>query len=289
MPTNEFTDSKPSLPADSAEKESQLRSLMQMSGRVLVAYSGGVDSTYLAAIAKDELGESAVCVFGISPSVSAYQISIAEESAARLGLNLVKIETFEAEKPEYQANEPDRCFHCKSELYSKISKIAVNREISNIFDGTNADDLSDYRPGRLAAERFGVKSPLAELGFTKKEIRLFSRRMGLPTADLPASPCLASRIPHGLPVTIERLSRVEEAESELRKLGFSEFRVRHFRGHARVEIAKNELDRAIEPEVNAEINYRLRKLGFNYVRLAMDGFRSGSLNPLASAGGNFAN
>jgi len=245
---------------------------------VLVAYSGGVDSTLLAAVATEELGDLSLCITGISPSVSSHQREISAATAARLGLRMREIETQEIANADYSANRGDRCFYCKDELYSLLKAEAESFGTSNILDGTNADDLTDHRPGRAAAERHGVTSPLADLGFTKEEIRDLSRAMGLPTWEMPASPCLSSRIAVGVPVTIERLSRVERGEAILRGLGFREFRVRLHGELARIEISRDEMDRFLDRQLIDGVEKEFRKIGFKFVTLDLQGFRSGSLN-----------
>jgi uncharacterized protein len=252
--------------------------MMRQLGRVLVAYSGGVDSAYLAMIANEEVGDDAVCITGLSPSVSEFQRTEAERIAKQLGLNFETIATNEIDDPRYAANPANRCFYCKDELYSRLSEVARSRGIGWVLDGTNADDLADVRPGREAAKIRGVRSPLAELGFSKKEIRVQSGSAGLYGFDRPASPCLSSRIAHGVPVTIERLGRVEKAEAYLRAEGFREFRVRVHGELARVEVAVNELPRALEPATASKIGAELREVGFKFVTLDLEGFRSGSLN-----------
>jgi pyridinium-3,5-biscarboxylic acid mononucleotide sulfurtransferase len=262
----------------SIQKETELRLMMRQLGRVLVAYSGGVDSAYLAMIANEEVGDDAVCIMGLSPSVSEFQRTEAERIAKQLGLNFETIDTNEIDDPRYAANPANRCFYCKDELYSRLSEVARSRGIGWVLDGTNADDLADVRPGREAAKIRGVRSPLAELGFSKKEIRVQSGSAGLYGFDRPASPCLSSRIAHGVPVTIERLGRVEKAEAYLRAEGFREFRVRVHGELARVEVAVNELPRALEPATASKIGAELREVGFKFVTLDLEGFRSGSLN-----------
>jgi len=260
-----------------ADKERSLRSLMRKLQRVLVAYSGGVDSSYLAKIATEELGTDSICAIGLSPSVSEFQRDNAVRVARANGFNIVMLDTNELADPEYLANKGDRCYFCKTELYSKLTKVAVELNCA-VLDGTNADDIGDHRPGRIAAKEQKVQSPLAEIGFTKAEIRELSRKAGLTTWDQPASPCLSSRIAVGVPVTLKRLSRIERAEDFLRKMGFREFRVRVHGELARIEVAPSELSNAHDLAVSAKIARKLKEIGFKFVTLDLEGFRSGSLN-----------
>jgi len=260
------------------EKEQNLRRMMREMKRVLVAYSGGVDSAYLALIATQELGENAVCITGISPSVSQMQREEAAKIAESFDFNFQTIETEELENPAYQANPTNRCFHCKTELYGKLSALAKKREIKFVLDGTNTDDLGDYRPGKIAAQDKGVQSPLIEVGLSKNEIRKLSKSQNLPSWDKPASPCLSSRIAYGVPVTIERLSKVERGEEILRGLGFREFRVRVHEEIVRLEIAPNEMQLALSLQMTEKLADKFRSLGFKYVTLDLHGYRSGSMN-----------
>jgi uncharacterized protein len=275
---------KGSLPAidKATEKERILRGLMREMRTVLVAYSGGVDSAYLALIATQELGKNAVSVLGLSPSVSANQRREAESTASGFAFNLQTIETAETANPNYVANPTNRCYFCKSELFGKLSSLAATLGLAYVVDGTNADDLRDHRPGRIAAGEKNVRSPLAESGFSKTEIRERSRVHGLSTWDKPATPCLSSRIAYGVPVTIERLDKVERAEDFLRAEGFREFRVRVHGELARVEIAKGEMEKALNLEAVGKFAMTLRNIGFKYVTLDLEGFRSGAMNEAAS-------
>ncbi|MGB7070709.1 MAG: ATP-dependent sacrificial sulfur transferase LarE [Pyrinomonadaceae bacterium] len=271
---------KPHSPATgpAREKEQKLRDLMRNTRRVLVAYSGGVDSTYLAFIANQELGSNAVCVLGISPSVSQNQQDDAATIAAQYGFNFRTEATYELDDLNYRANLQNRCYFCKTELYATLRTLAKALAIAAIVDGTNFDDTFDHRPGRMAASEKDVASPLADVGMTKREIRELSRDLGLSGWDKPSSPCLSSRIAYGVPVTIERLSKVESAEAVLRKLGIREFRVRVHDDLVRLEIAPNEMKSILDKEIFDGIVKELKKLGFRYVTLDMEGFRSGSMN-----------
>lgn len=273
---SQLTKSHKTLTAE--QKELNLRSMMRNFKSVLVAYSGGVDSSYLALIATQELGEDALCVTGISPSVAEVQREQALKIADEFGFNYRAIETDEMQNPEYQANPTNRCYFCKSELYSKLSEIAAKENIEVVLDGANADDLSDYRPGSKAANENEVRSLLAEFGFKKDEIREQSKKQNLETWEKPASPCLASRIQYGIPVSIERLGKVERGEKLLRDLGFVEFRVRIHEELVRIEISPTEMEKILDKKITDKLAEDFRKLGFKYVTLDLNGFRSGAMN-----------
>ena len=258
-------------------KQDALRDRLTSLGSVIVAYSGGVDSAYLAWVAHDTLGDRAVAVTADSPSYPERHRALAVRIAREFGLHHEIIRTGELERPEYRANPENRCYYCKHELYTHLSRIAADRE-AIVVDGNNADDRGDYRPGRQAAREFGVRSPLDEVDLTKGEIRELSRRAGLPTWDEPASACLSSRIPYHHDVTDEKLRTIERAEHALRDLGFRVFRVRHHDEVARIEIAREEMARALEPEITASIVRQLKAAGYRYISLDLQGYRTGSLN-----------
>lgn len=260
------------------EKEQNLRRLMRDLKSVLVAYSGGVDSSYVALIATQELGKKAICAMGISPSVSQNQFQQAEQIAKDFKFNYLSINTEELENPNYQANPTNRCYFCKSELYGKLTPLAKENNCEVILDGSNLDDTGDFRPGRQAATEKGVRSPLIEVELSKAEIRELSKKHGLPTWDQPSSPCLSSRIAYGIPVSIERLSKVERGEEFLRQLGLKEFRVRNHGELVRLEIAPTEFEKVLSKEITDSMAEKFRSLGFKYVTLDLHGYRSGAMN-----------
>lgn len=264
--------------AETLQKEQRLRELFRELQSVVVAFSGGVDSSYVAYIANSELGERALCVTGESASVPEYQRAESARLVSQFGLQRLTVNTEELDDTRYRANEPNRCYFCKSELYGKLAPIARDRSINFIVDGSTTDDLGDYRPGRAAATEHGVRSPLIEVGMSKREVRELSHRAGLPTWDKPASPCLSSRIAYGTTVTIERLTTVDRGEAIMRELGFREFRVRHHDNLVRIEVAPAELDQALRRELVDELARRFRALGFKYVTLDLHGYRSGAMN-----------
>ena len=259
-------------------KEERLRELFRGLESVIVAYSGGVDSSYVAYVANAELGTRAVCITGQSASLPSYQNEEIDRVVKNFGFNHEVINTDELQLPGYRANNGDRCFFCKDELYSKLESVARSRGIEYIVDGSTVDDLDDYRPGRQAAKQHAVRSPLIEVGLNKNEVRELSRRATLPTWDKPASPCLSSRIAYGTTVTIERLQNVDRGEEILREFGFREFRVRHHDTLVRLEISPAEMDRVLQKDVIDQLAARFRELGFKYVTLDLHGFRSGSMN-----------
>jgi uncharacterized protein len=245
---------------------------------LIVAYSGGVDSAYLAWAATRALASRALCITADSPSYPERHREMATRIAREFGLNHEIIRTDEMARPEYRANPANRCYYCKHELYTHLSAIGRERGIPVIADGSNADDRGDYRPGRQAAREFGVRSPLDEVGLTKAEIRELARAAGLPTWDEPASACLSSRIPYFTEVTDEKLRMIERAENVLRGLGFRVCRVRHHDAIARLEIAREEMSRALEPEIAETIDRELRAIGYQHVVLDLRGYRLGSFN-----------
>jgi uncharacterized protein len=259
-------------------KRNKLYSLLADFPGLIVAYSGGVDSAYLAFAANHVLGKRALCITANSPSYPERHRTLALRIAADFGLQHEIITTNETSRPDYRANPANRCYFCKHELYTHLSAIGRERGFPVIVDGSNADDRGDYRPGRQAAREFGVRSPLDDVGLTKDEIRELSRDAGLPTWDEPASACLSSRIPYFSEVTEDKLRMIERAENVLRDLGFRVCRVRHHDTVARLEIGRDEMARALEPEVADAIDRELRAIGYQHVTLDLRGYRLGSLN-----------
>jgi uncharacterized protein len=265
----------------SRRKVDQLRASLRARGSALVAFSGGVDSTFVLKVAREELGDRAVALTAISESVAPAERRAAQELARTLGARHIEVDSHELDNPEYARNPTDRCYFCKSELYALCERARAELGLGAVVDGFNADDRGDHRPGHQAARESSVFSPLAEVGLTKDEIRAWSKRLGLPTWEKPAMPCLASRIPYGTPVTRERLAQIGAAESELRHLGFRELRVRHHGDIARIEVGAAELARFADPELRAAANRALRALGFQFVVIDLEPFRSGRLNEAA--------
>ncbi len=264
-----------SLPPALATRYEDLLALLQDMGRVVVAFSGGVDSTFLLAAAVRCLGEGVLAVTGLSPSVPTAEREEAAALARGIGAQHRFIDTGELARPEYVANAPDRCFFCKTELYEHLGAVARLEGYAWVLDGANLDDLGDVRPGREAARQHGVRSPLVEAGLTKADIRDLSRILGLPTWEKPAMACLASRIPHGIPVTIERLTQVEAAEAALRGLGFRHVRVRHHETIARIELPPEERTRLLDAALAFEVVERVKAAGYRYVVLDLEGYRPG--------------
>lgn len=261
-----------------AAKQDRLLASLRDLGEVIVAYSGGTDSAYLAWAAKQALGDRAVAITADSPSIPASHKRDAAEYARVCGFRHEFIPTFEFDNPDYVKNDKDRCFHCKDELFTRLEAIAAERGVATIVYGVNKDDLGDYRPGQRAAKIHEVKAPLVEADLTKAEIRELSRMAGLPFWDRPAAACLSSRIPYGTPVTPDTIRTVETGEEELKALGFRQFRVRFHGELVRIEVAGDEMPRALTPEMARKFSEIFKKLGFLYVTLDLEGYRQGSLN-----------
>jgi uncharacterized protein len=269
-----------------SRSEGKLRALRERiasCGSALVAFSGGVDSAFLLKVAHDVLGERCAALLALSASIPEREREEARSLARELGTKLVVKESRELDNPDYAKNATDRCYHCKSELFGLTEAVRVELGLAAVFDGFNADDRRDFRPGHRAAQEKGVRSPLAEAGLTKEEIRAWSKRLGLPTWDKPQMACLASRLPYGTGVTVERLMQVGGAEQALWDLGFRQFRVRHHGEVARLEVAAEEYERLLDPALRQQASQAIKRYGFKFVALDLEPFRSGRMNEAAPA------
>ena len=266
------------------EKMDALKSILADMGSVIVAYSGGTDSAFLAATAYDVLGDKALAVTAKSPSLAPSELREAIELAERLGFRHRIVETHEVEREDYAANNPNRCFFCKDELYTYLSSYAEEEGYASIVNGTNTDDLGDFRPGLNAAKQYGVRSPMVEADLSKPEIRELSKDMDLPTWDKPAQACLSSRIPYGSMVTVEALTRIAQAEEYLHDvIGIRQLRVRHHDTVARIEVEPQDFITLTDETVREQIVSKFREIGYSYVTLDLQGFRSGSMNEVLAA------
>ena len=274
---------RPHAGATAGERLDLLRAWLAAQPFVVVAYSGGVDSSLLLAVAHEQLGDRALGVIGVSDSYAQRELELALAQAERIGARVETVRTGELADPAFAANDTDRCYHCKTELYAQLAAVAARRPGTVVVDGTISDDLADWRPGRRAAAEHEVRSPLAELGFAKADVRAAAELLGLESAGKPASPCLASRIPYGTAVTRENLSQVERAEALLRGFGFAELRVRHHGEIARVEVTLSDLARLTEPATRQGVVDGLKSLGFRWITLDLEGLRSGNMNNSGTA------
>ena len=266
------------LPTELRQKEARLEEALRAAGTVLVAMSGGVDSSYLAYAAHRVLGRDALAVTAVSPSYPESHREMTERVVAEFTIPHRFVETDEMSNADYRANRPDRCYHCKTELFRVMGALRGELGFGAVAYGVNTDDTGDFRPGHRAATEQGVLSPFLDAALSKSEIRALSRAAGLPTAEIPASACLSSRLPYGTEVTPERLAQVDRGESALRELGFRQVRLRHHGDVARIEIAPSELSRALEPVMAQRISEAIKPLGFRFVSLDLDGYRTGALN-----------
>lgn len=267
-----------SSPARLEEKQQRLFAALQGMERVIVAFSGGTDSAYLAWAAHHVLGDRALAVTANSASLPESHKRDLEEFVRRFGIPHEYVQTHEFDNPDYARNAPDRCFHCKDELFVRLEEVGRLRDCGHIVYGVNLDDLGDYRPGQNAARKHEVAAPLADAEMSKADIRELSRLAGLPTWDRPASACLSSRIPYGTPVTIETVKTVERGEEEVRALGFRQFRVRYHGELVRIEVARDEMERALNSEMAGRFTALFKALGFKYVTLDLEGYRQGAMN-----------